>query len=241
MSSQISALAGDARYSTRNTNLAACIGSLKIPVKSEQPITRVKDEATGNLITTFWFERTGAEEFCGSTHDALEIEKCWNNRQLFESQYPNHPLIPMRKVLDKRDWLNKAWHGRIIPATSMDKAGYVTEDLFFASVLMASGFPILRLDKPRYCFRKLRKDDLEKIESDCRHFEMYGVIERPTALMRRALEARKLLVALARHPGIETQLKFADGMADKDAGRIAFISDKASDEQVSKTLDALYE
>ena len=230
---------GDARYSTTNTNLAACIGSLKIPVKSQQPVTATKDE-TGIRKVSFWFEEKGAEEFCGQIHVSLLIEKAWKERETFEPLNPGHPLIPMRAALDKRDWLNKAWHGRIMPAASLAPAGFVTEDLFIASCLMASGFPLLRLDRPRYVFAKIPKTQLSNMQLDYDNFEQPGFIDRPIALMRRALEARALLVNLAKHPGIETQLIFKAGHVDADGGRMAFISEHATDEQAETLLDILH-
>ena len=230
---------GDARFSTSNTNLAACIGALRVPIKTEQPVTIVRDDNGPGKIVTFWFERDGAEEFCGSYHNSLEIDKCWRNRGQFEREYPNHPLVAMRHALDRRDWLTKAWHGRIMPAASLDKPGFTTLDIFFAAVLMASGFPLLRLDKPRYVFGKIRKTDLERITKEFDSYDQPGFENRAVSLMRRALEVRKILVTLARHPDIETSLRFTDGQVDADSGRVAFISEKASDEQISKTLDIL--
>jgi hypothetical protein len=145
----------------------------------------------------------------------------------------------MRAALDKRDWLTKAWHGHIMPASSLDKAGYVTRDLFMASVLMALDYRLLRLDKPDYVFGKIPKNELARVVEDFNNFEILEFVERPVALMRRVLEARKLLVALSLHPQVDTQLKITDGPVDCDGGRMAFISDKATDQQVSETLDAL--
>ena len=229
---------GDARFSTSNTNLAACLGALRIPVKSEQPITIVKDE-NGTKLISFWFEGEGAEEFCGAFHKAIELDKCWRNRDQFDREHPNHPLIPMRTALDKRDWLTKAWHGRIMPAASLDKAGFTTRDTFFAAILMASGYPLLRLDKPSYVFRKIRKTDIDRIQQEFDSYDHPDFENRPVSLMRRALEVRKILVGLARHPDLETSLRFTDGIVDAASGRVAFISEKASDEQISKTLDVL--
>jgi len=230
---------GDARFSTNNTNLAACLGGLRIAVKTEQPVTIVRDENGPGKVVTFWFQRDGEEEFCGAFHNSLEIDKCWRNRGQFEREFPNHPLVAMRAVLDRRDWLTKAWHGRIMPAASLDKAGFTTRDIFFASVLMASGFPLLRLDKPNYVFRKIKKSDLDRIKQEFDNFNEPDFQERTVAVMRRVLEVRKILVDLARHPDLETSLKFTDGPIDPECGRMAFISEKASDEQISKTLDIL--
>lgn len=227
---------GDARYSTTNTNLAACIGALKIPIKTNEPITIVRDHDTGSKCVSFWFEDIGAEEFCGKLHEPRVLEKYWKNRATFEASNPSHPLTYMRAALDKRDWLNKAWHGRIMPAASLDKAGFTTNDIILASVIMASGNHLIRLEKPNYVFRKIPRQLFE----DFNNFEVIGFIERPAALMRRALEARKLLIKLAMHPKNETKLKFTDGQIDQEGGRMAFISEKCSDEQIGKTLDALY-
>lgn len=233
--------AADFRYSTSNTNLAACIGSLKIPIKTEQPITRTESE-DGKSVVHFWFENQGAEEFCGSIHTPLQLEKAWNNRSQFEAENPTHPLVPMRAALDKRDWLTKAWHGRIMPAASLDKAGFTTEDIFLASVLMALSRRLLRLDKPRYVFGgdAFFGNTSDSVIEPFNNFEMFGFIEHPVALMRRALECRKILVSLARSPDLETSLRFADGHVDQDGGKMAFISNKSTDQQISETLSTLY-
>ena len=230
---------GDSRYSTTNTNLAACIGSLKVPIKSEQPVTACKDE-TGNRKVSFWFENQGAEDFCGEIHSPLVIERAWKERESFESANPQHPLVFMRSALDKRDWLNKAWHGRIMPAASLAQAGFRTDNITLAACLMAAGVPLLRLEKPKYIFGKTSKDFLQNFMLDFEQFETPGFIDRPVSLMRRALEARSLLVTLAKDPGVETQLIFKDGHVDQDGGRMAFISEHATDEQANELLGILY-
>jgi len=231
---------GDARFSTNNTNLAACLGGLRSAVKTEQPVTIVRDENGPGKVVTFWFERDGEEEFCGAFHNSLEIDKCWRNRGQFDREFPNHPLVAMREVLDRRDWLTKAWHGRIMPASSLDKPGFKTDDLFFASVLMAEKYPLLRLEKPNYLFRKIRKTDLDRIKQEFDNFNEPDFQERTVAVRRRVLEVRKLLVQLARHPDIEASLKFTDGMVDPECGKMAFISEKATDRQISETIDVLH-
>ena len=224
----------DARYSTSNTNLAACIGSLKIPVKSTDPVTVVRDSQTKNTIVSFWFEDVGVEEFCGQIHSPRTIERYWNNRESFEKENPGHPLVPMRAALDALDWLIKAWHGRIMPAASLDKPGFLTQDLALAACLKASGYSLIRLDKPRYAFRKIPNSLLE----DFRDFEQFGAIEKPIALMHRALEARRLLVETVKHA--QARIRFTDGQTDADGGRMALIPEKATDEEFSRALDHLY-
>lgn len=229
-----------ARYSTRNTNLAACIGSCKIPVKTEQPVTITRDENTREVVVKFWFEDDGVEPFCGEIHKARALERYWSERETFEAANPNHPLTYMRRVLEKRDWLAHVWHGRIMPAASLDKPGLITQDQFFAAVLMALGFRLLRLDKPRYVFGGIPAAALRNIKEAYENFEAPGFIERPAALMRRVLEARAMLVAETKKPEVEKQLKFTDGITDEHGGRMAFISEKSTDEQISRTLDLLY-
>lgn len=232
--SQLTQAPSDARYSTSNTNLAACIGSLKIPVKPTDPITIVRDNETKQTIVSFWFCDEGAEDFCGKRHTPRAIERYWDNRESFEAESPTHPLVYMRAALDKLDWLIKAWHGRIMPAVSLDRAGFSTDNLALAAVIMASGYPILRLDKPRYVFRKIPASILEDFEN----FEVPGWIERPAAIMRRALEARRLFVEEVKR--VQARIKFTDGVVDSDGGRMAFIPEKATDKEVSEALDHLY-
>lgn len=226
----------DARYNTRNTNLAACIGALRVPIKTSQPITIVRDHDSSKRIVSYWFEDMGAEPFCGEVHEPRKLERFWNNRESFEKEFPFHPLVNMRLALEKRDWLNHAWHGRIHPSVSMDKAKFSTTDIMLAATIMALGFPLLRLDKPRYLFRSIPR----WVTDDYNNFQIEGFKERPAAIMHRALEARKILVKLARHPDLETQMRFTDGICDADGGKVAFISEKATDEQIVRTLDQLH-
>ena len=226
----------DVRFSTRNTNLAACIGALMVPVKPVNPITVTRDYENGNQIVLYWFENAGIAEFCGQKHRPLEIESHWNDREVLERDHKAHPLIPMRKALEKRDWLTGAWHGRVGIATSLDKPGFKTEDIHLAATIMALGFPILQLDKPNYIFRKIPKWIVE----DFNNYLTPGCMERPAALMRRALEARAEWVAAAKDRLREAQLKFTDGPTDEHSGRMAFISEKAHEREIERTLDILH-
>lgn len=230
----------DLRYSTANTNLAACIGSLRIPLKPNQPVTIVYDTEARTRVVRFWFEDEGSAEIFGEVHKSRVIERYWNERETLELKNPHHPLVFMRAALDRRDWLSKAWHGRIMPAVSLAKAGYRTDDLLFASVLMASGFPLLRLNKPFYEFGVIPRTQFKVIKEEFDRFRDPEYRERPVSVMRWALEARALLVAATKDPRLETQLKFTDGQSDAEAGRMAFISDKATDQQISETIDQLH-
>ena len=223
----------DKRCPTSNTNEASAIGALKIPFKPIDPITLVQNEQ-GRRIFTYWFEERAEIEFCGEAHQTEVIKAAWIKREDFELKFPEHPLNAMRKALDKCEWLTRAWRGRIQRACSPDKGIFTTEDITLASVLMAAGHRLIRLDKPRYVFGKIPV----RLLQDFNLFDNPKFEGKPACLMRRVLECRNELLAEIRKP--ETILKFTSGFADDEAGRVAFIAQTAPAQEIDRTLDLLY-
>ena len=122
-----------------------------------------------------------------------------------------------------------------MPASSLDKPGFSTPDITLAAVIMALGFPLLRLDKPNYIFRKIPKWVFEDFDN----FQLGAFVTRSAALMRRVLVGRLEMLATLKEAKKNALLRFTDGITDSESGRVAYISEKSSDEQISKTLDIL--
>src|SRR3954465_5779145 len=101
----------DQRFPTSNTNLAACIGALRIPIKNVDPVwVVVEPENNNRRVVTFFFE-LGNE-----TEKSAHVDWAWRHRDQFEKENAKHPLVAMRRGLEDLEWMTKVWYGNITPA-----------------------------------------------------------------------------------------------------------------------------
>ena len=200
----------DSRFTTRNTNLAACLGALRIPLKNvaspkdgkvyNDYIRKIEDSETGN-ITIYWcFEDRGKE------HEARVIESHWAHRDRFEAEFPNHPLVPMRKALEMHGWLTKVWWGNISPQTGPGEVKFVTRDIILASCLLALDYDLLSFEfgKKEFGFGFVGQSTLDA-------YENYREGNHPISPMRLVLECRKLLIEELKRPDLVTQVHYKIG------------------------------
>ncbi len=183
-------IAPDQRFPTSNTSLAAAFLTLFIFLKKVQPTSVLRDAETGKKVFTYYFETEASEEFCGARHVAEEIALAWANRETFEKNRPDHPLIPIRKSLDSRDYLNRVVHREIAPAHSTQAVKFRTEDIMLAACARAAGHPLLRYDERTQTFQfgSVGKKFLTE-------YGNYGFRNpHPISLMRRVLVARELAI-----------------------------------------------
>jgi hypothetical protein len=180
----------DARFPTRNTSLASALVTLFVFLKKVQPTSVIRDAETGKQIFTYYFEPEGSEEFCGEHHVADVIGLHWSNRQSFELAHPNHPLVPIRKSLDSRDFLNRVRHREITLPHSSARTRFKTDDIVMASCLRASGHPVLRYTE------KTREFEFGSVGQKFRDdYDAYGFRNPdPISLMRRVLVVRPILI-----------------------------------------------
>ncbi len=182
----------DQRFPTNNTNLAAALGTLFVLTKQVQPTSVIRDSQTGKKVFTYYFEMDGCEEFCGEVHSTEYIANAWAAREVFEKNKPEHPLIPIRKSLDSRDYLNRVKHREIVPAHTTQAIKFRTEDMELAACVRASGHPLLKYDPERktYQFGSVSKKFLEA-------YGEYGIRNPdPVSLMRRVLIVREMMIDL---------------------------------------------
>ncbi len=236
------------RFTTNNTNLAACIGALRVPLKTVQNtetgvwhpdyISVYKDGETGKR-TIFWhFEEAGEE------YEARSIESFWRNKESFEAENPEHPLIPMRRGLEKLGWLTKVWHGEIKPATR-ENIGlqFETDDIALAACLMGIGHSL-------YSVRIAMNEKGERIanfifvgidKSSLDAFANYRYNAHPIAQMRLAIEVRALLLKELRRPDVMTLVRYQNGDPLKGGKTMDLIEGKATEAEIELLLTAFYE
>lgn len=236
----------DSRYSTHNTNLAACMGALRIPIKNTDPVSMVEDAETGKRVVTWFFENANG----GNTHKGRQLEKWWgaprdntpaekeraaSERAKFEKEQPGHPMIPMRRALEKLEWLQNVWFGKVHPAARNDSREYSTESMDFAACLMASGYDLLCFEKPRFYFAPAAVQFRPAFDG----FQNPSLASNPVSLMRRALECRRLLIKLLKHPDLKRLIHYTHGdpMA---GGREAYIVEGTPEDTVELLLSKLY-
>jgi hypothetical protein len=195
----------DTRFPTNNTNLAAALAALHIPPKMNGPCSVVISGDSGEKIYTYFFEESGPI-FCGEEHISVQIDWAWRNRAEFEARNPAHPLIPIRRALESRDWLTKVWHRELRVKFSSTPAKFSTDDTILAACIRASGIELLRLDGGKYQFQAVPKSLIRAFEQ----FNDDGKRENPVALMRRALVVRKELVECIRRCPTVTKYRSGD-------------------------------
>jgi hypothetical protein len=226
----------DTRFVTPNTNLASCLGALGVPLKNVVSDGKVfadyarviKDAETGKTVVFWSFEMEG------DNVEARRVEKWWRERAEFEAEFPTHPLVYMRRALEKLEWVTKVWHGNIIPPIRRKANERATDDLFFAACAMASGYELADFDR----LRKVYSFDSEclTIKDDFVNFRTSQV---PVAFMRRVLEVRKLLLAELKRPDLRTLINYKHG-DPLENGKEMFVIEGSKQEDIDRLLNAFY-
>jgi hypothetical protein len=225
----------DSRFHTSNTNLAACLGALRIPIKSQDPCSKVEDGETGKRIVTFYFEERGVAGPNGEPeHEAKTIAGAWNTRDQFETLNPGHALTDMRVGLEKLAWLTKVWHGQIAPAIRPGASNYETDDIELAACFMAEGIELHSFAKPMFRFVV----DEPKREEIIEEFECYRHGTSPTCHRRRAMECRRLLLELVKKAPLLLHYTQGDPV---DGGKDGYIAAGAPRKEIEKFMALMYE
>lgn len=174
--------------------MAACLGALHFPVWSYCPADKWRNlDTTPPTEKVTWFfevERGGDEPL-----NARQVEKWWRDRAEFEIKQPEHPMVFMRKALEKYAWLTKLWHGNVRCEPGEGSGVFQTKDQILAACLMAHDYRLHSFDKPIFIFGDIRNQEV---------FEQYAnfdfVRDCPTGWMRHAIEAKLALLAILKDP-----------------------------------------
>jgi len=121
-----------ANIPVNETELAACLVTLGVPLRHPAPFTDC-DQDDGRRIKTWWLGQ-GSD----SGHKTEDIVAAWWFRDRMREEHPLHPLNPMREALDARNWWLSVKHREIpLPAEAV---GFFTDSLRAASILRAGGY-----------------------------------------------------------------------------------------------------
>lgn len=183
-------------FGTPNTNLASCIGALGISIFKDQPADKERDLDTGRETIRWFFEfkhptdRRISSRMC---------EKWWRDREQFEAANPEHPMVFMRRALEKYQWLTLLWHRKVFLATGVGEGKFRTGDIVLAACLMANGsrltkFEVVSEKAAIYHFA------FEPEEEFLVDFGKFLHAKSPAAWMRHAIEAKILLLTLLKDP-----------------------------------------
>lgn len=236
----------DARFQTRNTNLAACLGALKIPIKSPDPCWVVEEAIPEDVtdhkshvrkkVVTYFFEPASQPKDGSEPERADKVEWAWRNREKFEAENEYHPLVYMRAALDKLVWLTKVYYGQINPSlvTRHSSPSFCTEDIDLAACLMAKGHELHSFKKPVFHF-SFQLSDVSFLIDD---FASFHTRDTPMALMRRVLEVRKILIDLVKRAPTILHYQNGDPM---EGGRDGYIAKGATEKNLNLFFELLYE
>lgn len=222
----------DSRFPTSNTNFAACLGALAIPIKNVQPCTVHIDAETKKKTFTFYFDLEG-NDFAGDKHSAEKLDWAWKNRDEFEESNKKHPLVPMRLAIDSLSWLVRLKHGEV-SISSHRHTEHSTDDIELAACLRASGFPVVGFDSRNFYFNSIPKKVVEQFSN----YNMRGQKENAVALMRRALFCRAELISLVKR--CPECVRYTNGDPQSGSFSVADIVIDAPEEKKSLLLDAFY-
>lgn len=153
----------DSRFPTTNTNFAACLGALAIPIKNVQPCTVHIDSKTGKKTYTFYFELEG-QQFAGDKHLCEKLDWAWKNRDAFEADNKKHPLLPMRRAIDSLSWLVRLKYGEV-SISSHRHTEHSTDDIELAACLRASGHPVVGYDSRNFYFNSIPRKIVEQFNN----------------------------------------------------------------------------
>lgn len=222
----------DSRFPTSNTNFAACLGALAIPIKGTQPCTVHIDSETRERTVTFYFELEG-QEFAGDKHACDKLDWAWKNRGKFEESNKNHPLLPMRRAIDSLSWLGRLTHGEV-SISSHRHTEHSTNDIELAACLRASGYPVVGYDSRNFYFNSMPRKVVEQFNN----FNIRGKKENAVALMRRALYCRSELIALVKR--CPECVRYVSGDVTSGDFAVADIVVDAPEEKKELLLNAFY-
>lgn len=228
----------DRRFPTSNTNLAACLAALRIPIKTEDPVYVVEESESekSRRSVTFFFEEESAPN-----NDGLPIEKAervdwaWRHREEFERENPKHPLVYMRRALDKLEWLIAVKYGRIKLSPRPGEGKCRVEDIILAAVIMGAGHELHSFLSNDVFVFDIPEDVYEAIVEE---YECFRHGKDPVCYMRRVLECRKLLIGLVKKAPVLLHYHNGDPM---DGGREGYIAKGISPSKLNQFFDLLYE
>jgi len=180
----------DSRFTTDNTNLAAALAALHIPVKSIQPCTVLRHK-DGNIVKTFDFEMVGAH-FLGTRFICHDIDLAWRTREDFERKNAGHPLVAIRAALCARDWLERAWYGEISLPPRAESA-FATDDETLASCWKAAGGRVTHVAERKWHFDRKPSRLFARDYTSWRYQDGNRI-----ALMRLAIVFRRQLVEVVK-------------------------------------------
>lgn len=247
----------DSRFPTRNTNLAACLAALRVPIKTQDPVWVVEEgEGDGpkQQVVTYFFDEQSAPNNDGyPVEKSAHIEWAWRNREKFERENLGHALIWMRLAIDKLEWLIKVKYGQIKPSPrpKIDGLKKVT-DITLAACIMGLGYELHSYcggpaNRGVGCARDTRaitenvfKFDIPTEEYDriIEEFECYRHGKDPICYMRKALECRKLLIATAKKAPVLLHFHNGDPFA---GGKEGYIARDCERKKIERFLELLYE
>lgn len=227
------------RFGTRNTNLAACIAALRVPIKKTEPTFVVEDpeHPERGRIVTYFFEIESIKNDQGKNEKTDHINWAWNHWEEFKKQNQNHSLIPMRAGIDKYSWLTKVWHGNITPSHRRGPWNYSTSDITLAACIMVAGRELHSFAKSpspefRFC---IAEPERERILEE---FECFRRGTDPVCHARRALECRAELIKLVKRSPV--LWRYTTG--DPECGfREGHICKDVSSDKLRRFLELLYE
>ena len=238
----------DRRFPTNNTNLAACLAALRIPIKEQDPVYVVEESEPQNGETpkrtvTFFFD---VQSYPNDDKTAIEqsehVDWAWQHRERFEKENPKHPLVYMRRALDKLHFLIQLQGGRLkdengnprtwAPATW--KPNTETDDIFFAAVVLATGKPLHSVSGGVFRFKMSLKEK-ERIEEEYACFR-HG--KDPVCYMRRVIECRRELIKLVKRAPVLMHYVNGDPM---EGGKDGYIAKGISPEKLNRFFELLYE
>ena len=232
----------DSRFTTLNTNLASCLGALRIPLKQvvhpgngetyADHVRVVEDSETGKKVVYWCFEDEGQDRE-GNKIEARVIESHWRNRETFELENPEHPLVSMRKALEKLEWVTKVWHGNIKVSPRPGTPIISTTNANMAACLLAAGNELLCFENYTFRFGYVLPEVLDA-------YANFRRIKHPIAQMRLVLEVRSLLIKELRRPDLRVQIHYKNG-DPLNGGRELFLMDGSSPSDVELLINALYE
>lgn len=224
----------DSRFPTFNTDLAACLAALRIPIKTTDPVYVVEDGegSTRSRKITYFFEQESAP-----SNDGFSIEKsdhvqwAWRHRKEFEKDNPKHPLVYMRRAIDWLEWLLDVKGGKITPIFGEPyELLRNTDDVMFAAVVMGTGIPLHSYSRGSFSFAI---DGTEEWERIIEEYSCFRHGKDPICYMRKVLEARKELIALVKRAPV--LLRYQAGEKE------GLIPKGISAEKLNQFFELLYE
>lgn len=183
----------DSRFPTDNIYLAAALAALHIPVKSDCPCLRTRNEEGRTPERFSFFFETKGVEFCGEEHESEFVSAAWSARAKFEAGHRSHPLVAIRRGLDAFLWIQRAAHGDIPCGPARGRGTYGTDDWALAACWKGAGGRVLEIVGRKVVFDKApTRNFLTQFDK----WNHPGNKETDVALMRRGIECRAVLKEL---------------------------------------------